>query len=204
MSLPPGEQRALAGIEDTLRRSDPRLAAMLTTFTPPLAFRLALCPARAFLLRVARALAVALVLPTGCVIVMSWLVISQPPQPGCPPGMHASTPGQTGGFCDRAGASAVQAGNRAAAQIAAFSQRRRGWPGAQRPTHRGPGTHGAVRRDQMPGKRRRPGAGLPAWRLPGGSTAISSRRFQPAGRAGARRTTWRLQPPRRSGLTSGA
>lgn len=96
VSLAPGEQRALAGIEDALRRSDPSLAATLTTFTPPLAVGLGIWLARAFRRRVARGLAVALVLPVACVIAMSWLVISQPSQPGCPPGMHASSPGQTG------------------------------------------------------------------------------------------------------------
>src|SRR5487761_1389981 len=35
MSLAPKEQRALAGIEDSLSRSDPRLATMLATFTVP-------------------------------------------------------------------------------------------------------------------------------------------------------------------------
>jgi hypothetical protein len=34
MSLAPGEQWALAAIEDTLSRSDPRLATRLATFTP--------------------------------------------------------------------------------------------------------------------------------------------------------------------------
>lgn len=33
MGLAPKEQRALAGIEDALRRSDPRLGTMLATFT---------------------------------------------------------------------------------------------------------------------------------------------------------------------------
>jgi Protein of unknown function (DUF3040) len=125
MSLPPGEQRALAGIENALRRSDPRLAAMLTTFTPPLAVRLTLCLARAFLLQVARALAVALVLPTACVIVMSLLIISQPSQPGCPPGMHASSPGQMGGFCDRAGDSAAR-------RLARSTPPHSPWPGKLR------------------------------------------------------------------------
>lgn len=38
MSLLPGEQRALAAIEDSLSNSDPKLAAMLATFTlPPIA-----------------------------------------------------------------------------------------------------------------------------------------------------------------------
>lgn len=35
MSLAPYEQRALAGIEATLRRSGPRLAALLATLTVP-------------------------------------------------------------------------------------------------------------------------------------------------------------------------
>ncbi|MFY9927112.1 MAG: DUF3040 domain-containing protein [Streptosporangiaceae bacterium] len=36
MSLAPAERRALDGIEDSLRRSDPRLARMLTRFSLPL------------------------------------------------------------------------------------------------------------------------------------------------------------------------
>jgi hypothetical protein len=35
MSLAPGERRALATIEDSLSRSDPQLARMLTRFTMP-------------------------------------------------------------------------------------------------------------------------------------------------------------------------
>lgn len=35
MSLAPKEQQALAEIEDSLRKSDPVLATMLTTFTVP-------------------------------------------------------------------------------------------------------------------------------------------------------------------------
>ena len=46
--LTPAERRALAGTENALRRSDPGLAAMLTTVTPPLTLRLTICLARAF------------------------------------------------------------------------------------------------------------------------------------------------------------
>lgn len=40
MSLAPDERRTLARIEDSLSRSDPRLAAWLTTFTLPVWLRL--------------------------------------------------------------------------------------------------------------------------------------------------------------------
>lgn len=40
MSLAPAERQALARIEDSLRRSDPRLASMLTQFRLPLTRRL--------------------------------------------------------------------------------------------------------------------------------------------------------------------
>lgn len=40
MSLAPGERRALARIEDDLRRCDPRLADMLATFALPASRRL--------------------------------------------------------------------------------------------------------------------------------------------------------------------
>jgi hypothetical protein len=106
MNLAPGERRALAGIENELRRSDPWLAAMLATFTTSLTLCLAICLARAFRRRVTRRLALALALPAACVFAMSWVVISQPAQPRCPPGMQASVPGQTGGFCDRTDGSA--------------------------------------------------------------------------------------------------
>ena len=114
MSLGPGEQRVLAGIENVLRGSDPRLAAMLTTFTPPLNVRLTISLARAFRRRVARRLVLALVLPAVCLTAMTALVISQPAQSGCPPGMRASRPGQMGGFCDRAGGSAFWPASRTA------------------------------------------------------------------------------------------
>src|SRR5438067_8736951 len=39
MSLAPNERRALAGIENALCSSDPRLAAMLATFTLPIILR---------------------------------------------------------------------------------------------------------------------------------------------------------------------
>src|SRR5262250_2800130 len=61
MSLTPAERRALTGMEHEFRRSDPGLAAMLTTLTPPLTLRLTICLARAFR-RVAGRLALALVL----------------------------------------------------------------------------------------------------------------------------------------------
>ncbi|HLX51378.1 MAG TPA: DUF3040 domain-containing protein [Streptosporangiaceae bacterium] len=48
MSLAPGEQRALVGIEDTLRRSDPRLAARLATFRPALRARMLIRLTRTF------------------------------------------------------------------------------------------------------------------------------------------------------------
>jgi hypothetical protein len=48
MSLAPGEQRALAGIEDTLRRSDPRLAGRLATFTPAWRTRMLIIVTRIF------------------------------------------------------------------------------------------------------------------------------------------------------------
>ena len=109
MSLTPAERRALTGMENELRRSDPGLAAMLTTFTPPLTIRLA----HAFR-RVAGRLALALVLPAAYVIAMSWLVISQPSQPGCPPGIQTSSTGRVGGICDRSGDSAFRSASRAA------------------------------------------------------------------------------------------
>jgi len=109
MSLTPAERRALTGVENELRRSDPGLAAMLTTFTLPLTLRPTICLARAFR-RVAGRLALALILPGACVIAMSWLMISQPSQPGCPPGIRASSPGQVGGICDRSGGSAFRSG----------------------------------------------------------------------------------------------
>jgi len=109
MSLTPAERRALTGMENELRRSDPGLAAMLTTFTQPLTLRLTICLAHAFR-RVAGCLALALVLPAAYVIAMSWLMISQPSQPSCPPGIRASSPGQVGGICDRSGGSAFRSG----------------------------------------------------------------------------------------------
>jgi hypothetical protein len=48
MSLAPGEQRALAGIEDTLCRSDPRLATRLATFTPARRTRMLIALTRIF------------------------------------------------------------------------------------------------------------------------------------------------------------
>jgi hypothetical protein len=123
MSLGPGEQRALAGIENVLRRSDPRLAAMLTTFVPPLNVRLTVCLARAFRRRAVKCLALALVLPVVCLTAITALMISQPARLGCPPGMRASSPGQVGGFCGRAGGSVFRPTSRTAG-----STRR---PGAQ-------------------------------------------------------------------------
>jgi Protein of unknown function (DUF3040) len=49
MSLAPGERRRLARIEDSLSRSDPRLAAWLTTFTLPVRLRLAVACQRAIM-----------------------------------------------------------------------------------------------------------------------------------------------------------
>lgn len=54
MSLAPGEQRALAGIEDTLRRSDPRLAVRLATFRPALRTRMLIRLTRTFRRRTGR------------------------------------------------------------------------------------------------------------------------------------------------------
>jgi hypothetical protein len=86
---------------------------MLTTFTPPLTFRLAICLARAFRHRSARRLALALVLPAVCVIAMGWLVISQPAQHGCPPAMRASSAVEMRDYCDRAGGSKFRSASRA-------------------------------------------------------------------------------------------
>jgi hypothetical protein len=47
MSLAPGEQRALARIEDSLRTSDPQLAMMLATFSVLVTRRTRRCRCRA-------------------------------------------------------------------------------------------------------------------------------------------------------------
>src|SRR5919108_3967879 len=90
MSLAPGEQQALTGIENALRDSDPRLAAMLTTFTPPLTLRLRIRGERLARSRVSRIVAVAVALAAMCVSVLGWLLPAPPGQPACPPGRQPS------------------------------------------------------------------------------------------------------------------
>jgi len=63
MSLAPGERLALARIEDALRYSDPRLAAMLSTFTLPLTLRLRVRGERLAWSRVSRIVAVSMPWP---------------------------------------------------------------------------------------------------------------------------------------------
>jgi hypothetical protein len=138
VSLAPGEQRALARIENALRRSDPRLAAMLAAFTVPVTVRLAVCLARAFRHGPTRRIALALVLPAVSVIAMSWLLISQPAQASCPPGMQSSSHPQAGGFCGRTGSSAFGPASRTAGSTrrpgARMTAARAGWRLYRAPT----------------------------------------------------------------------
>ena len=90
MSLLPEEQRALAGIEGSLRRSDPGLATMLATFTVTLSLRggiprrKGLPPKRS---RIRRILPVALVAALAGFLLLALLLSKpgQPSQPACPP-----------------------------------------------------------------------------------------------------------------------
>jgi hypothetical protein len=65
MSLLPSEQRALAAIEVSLRASDPKLAAMLATFTLPPTARLT-----------SRAMALAITVVAICSVIAGWLISS--------------------------------------------------------------------------------------------------------------------------------
>jgi Protein of unknown function (DUF3040) len=73
MSLAPGERLTLARIEDALRYSDPRLAAMLAAFALPLTLRLRIRGQRLVRSRVSRVVAVTIVLAAMCVSVVGWL-----------------------------------------------------------------------------------------------------------------------------------
>ena len=73
MSLAPNERRALAGIENALRSSDPRLAAMLATFTVPITLRVIVRLTRLLRRRSRRLLCAAVALAAVCAVVLSWL-----------------------------------------------------------------------------------------------------------------------------------
>lgn len=85
MSLAPGERLALARIEDALRYSDPRLAAMLATLTLPRSLRLRIRGERLARSRVSRVVAVTIALAAMCVSVLGWLLPAPRGQPVCPP-----------------------------------------------------------------------------------------------------------------------
>jgi hypothetical protein len=91
MSLAPGERLALAWIEDALRYSDPRLAAMLATFTLPRTLRLRIRGERLARSRVGRVVAVTIALAAMCVSVLAWLLPAPRGQPACPPGRQPLT-----------------------------------------------------------------------------------------------------------------
>ena|SRR5487761_509304 len=87
MSLAPKEQRALAGIEDSLSRSDPRLATMLATFTVPssrgrIPRWKALPPGRS---RIRRFIPVTLATALTGLAVLGGLLLSHPSQQACTP-----------------------------------------------------------------------------------------------------------------------
>ena len=87
MSLAPKEQRALAGIEDSLCRSDPRLATMLATFTVRssrgrIPRWKGLPPGR---LRIRRFIPVALATALTGLAVLGGLLLSHPSQSACTP-----------------------------------------------------------------------------------------------------------------------
>jgi hypothetical protein len=92
MSLAPHERRALASIEESLGSSDPRLAAMLATFTLP-SLRNGFPGGKRLIRRIARAkrfLLVALAFVAVCAVVMFGL-------------LHGGNGGAT--FCDQHGGS---------------------------------------------------------------------------------------------------
>jgi hypothetical protein len=118
MSLAPGEQRALTRIEEDLRRSDPRLAAMLATFTLPLHCRAAARWEQLARWRPGRRFITAMVtLATLCGIVLACVLTRQPSQPPCPPDRPASVAGPVSG-CPPAGNAGPSAPARPGARMA--------------------------------------------------------------------------------------
>lgn len=86
MSLAPKERRALAGIEEALRRSDPRLATMLTTFTMPPAWN-SIRRWRSLHLRRSRTMPffpVALAIAMAGLAILAGLLLGHSRQPLCP------------------------------------------------------------------------------------------------------------------------
>jgi DUF3040 family protein len=96
MSLTPAERRALARIEDSLRGSDPGLAAMLATFAlpGPRAKVAALIRLPRRITRARPLILAAIALATMCVIFISALQRGGG-DPLCIPGAHVITGGQT-------------------------------------------------------------------------------------------------------------
>jgi hypothetical protein len=92
MSLLPNEQRVLDRIEASLASSDPRLATMLTTFTPPLTGRVIVRTNRLFESRPGRWLAgIAVAVVMIALLATAWLT-SGPARPViCRPGAIRST-----------------------------------------------------------------------------------------------------------------
>jgi peptidoglycan/LPS O-acetylase OafA/YrhL len=80
MSLAPAERRALDGIEGSLRRSDPRLARILTRFSLPL-FRGGLAILARRLRRPRLAIVSALAVAAVAVLVVAALHTPEPPVP---------------------------------------------------------------------------------------------------------------------------
>jgi Protein of unknown function (DUF3040) len=96
MSLTPAEQRALARIEDSLRRSDPGLAAMLATFTPPgfgakVAARVR--PSRRMMW--VRPLMLAVIALIAICVICIGALLQGGGGPLCPPGLGVIAGGQT-------------------------------------------------------------------------------------------------------------
>ena len=97
MSLAPRERQALAGIENSLSSSDPRLATMLATFTLP-AFRGRIPGWKSWVRRTLRAkrfIVAAAALIAICVIVINGLLSSGHGHQSCEPDTRVITSGQT-------------------------------------------------------------------------------------------------------------
>lgn len=162
MSLAPGEQRALAGIENALCHSDPRLATMLTTFTPPRTLRLRIRGERLARSQVSRIVAVTVALAAMCVSVLGWLLPAQHGPPACPPGSRLGACQRVVDRASRPVRSPVGAG-RPGAQTAAG-------PGAARPRTRGAAPVSPGRREVTSPSGRTGGAASSGSRLPRASS----------------------------------